>query len=367
MTNPSISVAMATFNGARYLGEQLTSLSSQTVKPLELVVCDDGSTDETVAILRSFSALAPFTVRVFKNAERLGYQQNFMKAASLCKGSLIAFCDQDDIWNDDKLDVVTKFFRQSDDLLAAHDFSVFFENDSQLIPSYFRNLALSGLLPVVSLKGCTLTLRRELIELVDWPPPRSRWPHDLWFCFTAHLLEKRGYIRQSLVKHRIHGNNTSGWVTGGKATLQRLLRGFRLPPYANSTDLDSFISQFVGPTDLVAFRDAVRQCGSAMTNDQLQCALSGLAKRQAICDFISSEAYLHPAHRILGAIDLFFGRAYRNGDGMLGFVHDIRGRRTWMRNGPSSWMPAQSSKETARPTSAEETERAEPSTQAGRS
>jgi glycosyltransferase involved in cell wall biosynthesis len=57
MSNRSISVAMATFNGARYIGEQLTSLSSQTVKPLELVVCDDGSTDETVAILQSFSAL----------------------------------------------------------------------------------------------------------------------------------------------------------------------------------------------------------------------------------------------------------------------------------------------------------------------
>jgi len=144
MSNRSISVAMATFNGARYLGEQLTSLSSQTVKPLELVVCDDGSTDETAAILQSFSALAPFTVRVFKNAERLGYQQNFIKAASLCKGSLIAFCDQDDIWNDDKLDVVTKYFRQSDDLLVAHDFSVFFENDRPSIPSYFRNLALCG-------------------------------------------------------------------------------------------------------------------------------------------------------------------------------------------------------------------------------
>src|SRR5258708_20434812 len=90
MSNRSISVAMATFNGARYLGEQLASLSSQSVKPLELVVCDDGSTDETVAILRSFSTPAPFAVRAFKNTERLGYQQNFMTAASLCKRSLVA-------------------------------------------------------------------------------------------------------------------------------------------------------------------------------------------------------------------------------------------------------------------------------------
>ena len=127
---------MTTFNGARYLGEQLNSLSCQTVKPLELVVCDDGSTDETVAILQSFSALAPFTVRMFQNAERLGYKQNFIKAASLCTGSLIAFCDQDDIWNDDKLYVVSKYFSQSDDLLVAHDYCVFFDdgpNRSHLI------------------------------------------------------------------------------------------------------------------------------------------------------------------------------------------------------------------------------------------
>ena len=88
-SNPSVSVAMTTFNGARYLGEQLTSLSSQTVKSLELVVCDDGSTGETVAILQSFSAIASFTVRIVQNAERLGYQQNFSKAASLCEGSLL--------------------------------------------------------------------------------------------------------------------------------------------------------------------------------------------------------------------------------------------------------------------------------------
>jgi glycosyltransferase involved in cell wall biosynthesis len=351
MQNPSISIAMATFNGARYLGEQLTSLSSQTVKPLELVVCDDGSTDESVAILQSFSTHAPFPVRIFENPERLGYQQNFMKAASLCQGPLIAFCDQDDIWNDDKLDVVSKYFAQSDDLLVSHDFGVFFENGRQSIPSYFGNLALSGLLPVVNLKGCTLTFRRELIELVDWPPPQSGWSHDLWVCFTALLLEKRGYLRQSLVRHRIHGNNTSGWLPGGKAMLQRLLRRIRLPLFTNVTDLDAFIHQFVGPSDLVVYRDAVQQCGSTMTNEQRQRALSGLAKRQAICDFISSEAYVHPVQRTLGAIYLFLGRAYRNGDGMLGLVHDIRGRRTWMRYGSGSWMPVRSFIETARPTS----------------
>ena len=330
-SNLSISIAMTTFNGARYLGEQLTSLSSQTVKPLELVVCDDASTDETVAILQSFSAVAPFTVRIFQNAERLGYQRNFIKAASLCKGSLIAFCDQDDIWNDDKLYVVSKHFMQSDDLLVAHDYCVFFEDGRQLIPSFFRHLALSGLLPVVNVKGCSLTLRRKLIELVDWPPPQSKLSHDTWVCFTALLLEKRGYIRQPLIRHRIHENNTSGKLPVGKGRLYRLRRRFRLPPFTSSTDLEAFIATSVGPADVDFYREVVHQCGSAMTNDQRLLALSCLEKRRAICDFIVSEAYLHPVQRTLGAMDLFLRRAYRNSEGMYGLVLDIIGRRTWMR------------------------------------
>lgn len=331
MPDFSISVAMTTFNGARYLGEQLTSLSSQSVKPLELVVCDDASIDETVAILHSFSEVAPFAVRIFQNAERLGYQRNFIKAASLCRGSLIAFCDQDDIWNDDKVSVVSKHFMQSDDLLVAHDYCVFFEDGRQSIPSFFRHLALSGLSPVVNVKGCSLTLSRKLIDLVGWPSPQLPFAHDTWVCFTSLLLEKRGYIRRPLIRHRIHRSNASGKLPVGSGILYRLLRRFRLPPFTSSTDLEAFIAASVGPTDVDFFRDAVQQCGSAMTNDQRERAFLGLEKRRAICEFIVSEAYLHPVQRLLGAMNLFLGRAYCDSDGMYGLVQDIIGRRTWMR------------------------------------
>jgi glycosyltransferase involved in cell wall biosynthesis len=327
MSDPLISVAMTTFNGAQYLGEQLASLSSQTVKPFELVVCDDGSADESVGILQSFSESAPFSVKIITNGQRIGYRQNFIKAASLCKGSLIAFCDQDDIWNEDKLSVVSKYFSQSDDLLVAHDYSVFFEDSHQTISSYFHNLSLSGLSPVINLKGCSLILRRELIELVGWPAPPLEWSHDEWVCFAALLLEKHGYINQPLIRHRIHKNNTSGWLTK-KATLQRLLRRFRLPPFTISTDLDAFISQFVRHTNFAVYWDAVQQCASAMTDDQSQRAFSSLANCRQICDFITSEAYAHPGKRTLHAINLFFRQAYRDGDGMLGLVQDILGRRT---------------------------------------
>jgi glycosyltransferase involved in cell wall biosynthesis len=332
MSTPSISIAMTTFNGALYLSEQLTSLSSQTLKPMELVVCDDGSTDETVSILRAFSDVAPFKVRIFENAERLGYQQNFMKAASLCTGSLIAFCDQDDVWDNNKLRVVANYFVHSDHLAISHDLCVFFEDGGKLIPSYFRHLALSGLSPVVNIKGCSLILSRELIELVHWPATQSNYSHDTWVCFTALLLGRRGYIKKPLVRHRIHRNNTSGKLAGGDARLHRLLRRLQLPPFTSTADLDVFIGASVGPGDIRFYGEAVRQCASAMTDSQRQRALCGLARRRAICDFVISEAYGHPVQRAINGLALFLKRAYRDSDGIHGLVQDILGRRNWMRH-----------------------------------
>jgi len=98
-----ISVAMATHNAGQYLAEQLNSLSQQTRLPCELVVCDDCSTDETLAIVERFSEIAPFPIRIYRNESNLGFADNFLKAASLCSGDFVSFCDQDDVWLPSKL------------------------------------------------------------------------------------------------------------------------------------------------------------------------------------------------------------------------------------------------------------------------
>ncbi len=108
----TVSIAMATYNGAKYISYQLETLARQSFLPAELVVTDDGSSDETLNILDTFSTAAPFPVRVFRNATRLGYEENFLKAASLCTGDLIAFCDQDDLWMEQKLSLCSKYFAE---------------------------------------------------------------------------------------------------------------------------------------------------------------------------------------------------------------------------------------------------------------
>ena len=102
MQNKTISVAMCTYNGDKYLWEQLQSIASQTRFPHELVICDDRFTDSTTDIIRDFTGSAPFPVRLHINPANLGaaakgITRNFEQASRLCTGDLIAFCDQDDV------------------------------------------------------------------------------------------------------------------------------------------------------------------------------------------------------------------------------------------------------------------------------
>lgn len=163
---PSLSIAVATYNGAKYLAAQLASLADQTVLPAEVVVCDDLSRDDTVRMLEAFAETAPFPVRVFRNDTQLGYARNFARAAKLCSGELICFCDQDDVWAHNKVETLQTHFTATDDLLCSHDYAVFFEDGRPDIPSYFEFLRRSGYGAAVNVKGCSLTMRRDLIDLI---------------------------------------------------------------------------------------------------------------------------------------------------------------------------------------------------------
>jgi len=101
-----VSIALCTYNGAPYLLEQLQSFCLQTRLPDELIVCDDGSTDDTLRILDDFARNAPFLVQTYTNDHNLGYARNFEKAVSLCTGDIIFLSDQDDVWSVSKVEKV---------------------------------------------------------------------------------------------------------------------------------------------------------------------------------------------------------------------------------------------------------------------
>ena len=100
-----ISIAMATYNGELFIREQLDSILTQTLSDWELIVCDDGSTDNTLSILQEY-ANNDSRIKIYQNETNLGFKRNFEKAIGLCSGECIALCDQDDIWYPNHLEIL---------------------------------------------------------------------------------------------------------------------------------------------------------------------------------------------------------------------------------------------------------------------
>lgn len=218
-----VTVAMATFNGARYLPEQLDSLACQTQPPAELVVVDDGSEDDTVAVVERFASEAPFAVRLHRNEATLGWGANFVKAISLARSELVAPCDQDDVWAPDKLAKCTRWFSTVPGLaLVVHSCRV---TDEQLkptrerLPDFRRTRVLSPEeLPFgFAHHGMALVFPRWLFECVpfderplatDRGAPR-RMNHDSWIAFLATLAGPVAVMSDELVRYRRHEDNAT--------------------------------------------------------------------------------------------------------------------------------------------------------------
>ena len=150
-----ISIAMATYNGARFIGEQLESFASQTVLPNELVVCDDCSTDGTRKIVRRFGDRAPFAVRLHENATRLGVTRNFEKAIGLCQGDIVFLSDQDDAWFENKLQVVSTLFEGNPLIMVITNDQIITEAESDS-HGLHQNGKFQGRWIAVEQNGCRL-------------------------------------------------------------------------------------------------------------------------------------------------------------------------------------------------------------------
>jgi hypothetical protein len=197
-----VSVVMCTCNGERFLLEQLSSIAGQTLLPMELVVCDDVSTDQTLSLLRLFADSAPFPVRIHCNAERLGSTRNFQQGIQLAHGELLALCDQDDLWKPDKLERLVKVFEDEaiggvftdalliDDSGKPLDGSLW--SRGHFPPRQqqeFQNDPIGLLLKQDVATGATMIFRRGVRDLYEEIPPE--WVHDGWLTWMMILYGDR--------------------------------------------------------------------------------------------------------------------------------------------------------------------------------
>ncbi len=227
-TPPRISVAMCTHNGAEHVEAQLRSILEQSPAPFEIVVGDDDSTDDTIALIEGAHARAraegvSTELRVFRRRPALGVTGNFAATLSACTGDLIALSDQDDEWRPGKLAVLAAAIESSPDILLVH-------SDARLVDGDGKPLGLSLLdaleataaervgltsgraLPVLLRRnlvtGATVLLRRSLLEAA-LPMPRE-WVHDEWLAAVAAATGGVRLVPEPLIDYRQHGSNQIG-------------------------------------------------------------------------------------------------------------------------------------------------------------
>lgn len=168
MERPKISIALTTYNGERYLREQLDSLYAQSFPLYEVVACDDGSTDSTLAILEEYHQKKGLIYYV--NKPSFGINRNFMKAIEMCQGDYVALCDQDDVWMPDKIEKSYQQLQQCDKVPAVVSTSKVDVN-AQLQPIKIKSYGIdqrlsSSILFNTCSQGCSLMLNRKMIEVL---------------------------------------------------------------------------------------------------------------------------------------------------------------------------------------------------------
>lgn len=205
-----ISVCIATYNGEKYIRDQIDSILPQLSPDDEIVISDDGSSDDTLNIIRGMGA--PL-IRIFENTGQHGYTPNFENAIRHAKGDFIFICDQDDIWQPDKIQTMGSKLQRYD--LVISDAIVVNEDATETIvdsfyamrkskPGFWHNLYRFTYL------GCCIAFRREILtRALPFPPNHAYCTHDNWLSLVGMAFYHTTIINDKLIKYRRHEGNTS--------------------------------------------------------------------------------------------------------------------------------------------------------------
>lgn len=222
MDSPTISVALATCNGALYLPALLDSLLAQRNLPIELIVCDDVSEDATITTIEAFAARAPFAVHIQRNQRRLGVVENFSRTIAACTGDYIALADQDDVWRNDKLEKLSEELARPGMLAVFSDAEVVDADLSSLGYTMWQRVRFTPReqARVKRGDGFAVLLKHRIVtgaafafkvSLRDTALPiPAGWPHDAWLALMAAAQGGLTTVAEPLIAYRQHGGNIVG-------------------------------------------------------------------------------------------------------------------------------------------------------------
>lgn len=233
-----VSVAICTYNGSNFIEEQLTSIINQTVKPDEIILSDDGSSDNTLELAHKVLDTCDIKHEIMVNANKHGVVGNFTNAISKCTGDIIFTSDQDDCWVANKVERIVNEFIKDD--LCVLVFTDAYTTDKDLnikaelwnsisFDSSFQDKYSRDPYEVLFTKnvvtGATMALKRELFLKSIPMPNDALCLHDYWFALVAPLLGNTVLIKDKLIYYRLHGNNVVG---ANKLTvMQKIKRWFK--------------------------------------------------------------------------------------------------------------------------------------------
>lgn len=217
-----ISVVMATYNGEQYLIEQLQSLNSQTRQVDEVIICDDCSKDGTVEAIRKYIEENNLheSWHLSVNPINLGYANNFHEAGKNATGDYIFFADQDDIWENNKVEIMTDIMEKHPDcVLLSTDYEPYLSENTEKVPpkDVVDRMSDDGVLEKISLTqrslyiaalGCCMCVKKSFYDSIEkyW---FDGWAQDDRMWKLAQCVDGSYLLHKKLVKHRIHSNNAS--------------------------------------------------------------------------------------------------------------------------------------------------------------
>ena len=210
-----ISVAVAVYNGATFLQNLLTSLEEQQLKPFEIIVVDDSSTDASAEIINSF----PFSfsqLKYYKNESNLGVLETFKKAVALCTGDYIALCDQDDIWFPQKLQNTFELLNKGETPSIVFTDLIVIDNAAKIIvPSFWKYynikpeaLYFFDLLFANVVTGCTVLMNTKMRNHIA-DMPTDVMMHDHWLALIAYSFGSYTFSENPMVYYREHNESVT--------------------------------------------------------------------------------------------------------------------------------------------------------------